>query len=815
MVLPLLLLAATGRAEGVAGKSVLYVSPTGSDQADGTKEAPVASVEKAVALLTGGGTVILREGIYRQSVTLAESTDDAPLTIRAQEGERVVFDGGHVVSGWKPFAQAPALYTAPLPVSEPPLLPQSVHLWDRTRRVRYVRAADEAGVRAWSGSFCVLKDGNLLVHTHDGQQPGGSVECNQFSRGMVILRNHVTLGNLRFRNYFLNHYSGAISIGAVRQVEVSDCRIENASKGISIAPLAENIRILRNHFRDVGLGIANSGHAITVEDCLLEGASGSFAISDISPVLHCAIRLYHPGIGAVVRRNVTAGFHSGLRIKTAVNDEARAPLASSPFIIENNTFTDGISLTPQVQGKLNRLDRFVDNIYAAGSEDSGVESNLEEHGVAVKGNYRYLSPSATVGEDGKAPDAVNPMPFVDAANGNLELLSDTIPALAGEGKKVGSPHREVRWAPEMAAWFRPAAGDGSEARAAADFRPVVRDGKGALTLYVAAEAEAANADGSKEHPYPRLQSALDQVEPGDTVLLAPGVYTEPAVLRRGGTAEAPVTIKGAGATTTFLDGGRQSDTLLLLQDVEHVRIEGLQFRWFKAAGLRVSKSKSVTISHCRFFNAEIAASGAVIGVGAFIVESPMTTLTHCITSRNRVGFKLLNSPKATIRNNTGFKNLNTALEMVRSSRGSSITYNSFGFSSHAAIYLWEHDTEAMKSLVSDYNNFAIRLYDYQKYDVTRKEVPQIEVIAVSERYGGISGGKAVIDHLNSYVDNQPRKRYPRLAAWQEASGKDRHSLFVDPQYAAPLEGDFRLVKGSPNLLANGEVIGAEGRLETR
>ncbi|HWL51421.1 MAG TPA: right-handed parallel beta-helix repeat-containing protein [Chthoniobacteraceae bacterium] len=821
LCLLLLLLPVVGviGADSPSGEAVVYVSPEGSDQADGTAQAPVASVEKAIALLADGGTVILREGVYRQAVTVPESTGDAPLTIRAEEGRRVIFDGGRPMEGWKPFGSTPSLYVAPLPAVDPvtdaPLTPQSVHLWDRSRRVRFIRAADEAGVRAWPGSFCVLEGGNVLLHLPDGREPGRSVECNRFSKGLVVLRGGVALKGLRFRNYFFNHYSAAISIGAVRGVEMTDCRIDNALKGISIAPLAEKVRIVRTHLRDVGTGIANSGNDITVEDCLIEAASGRFAIAEIASALRCAIRLYHPGIGAVVRRNVTAGFWAGLRIKTAVNLEARAELAQLPFIIENNTFTDGVSMTPGSRDKLNGVDRFVGNLYAARGEDSGMEKLLQEHGVVVEGNDRYAPSNPVVAAAEGEEEVLSPMPFVDAAGGDLEL-SESVKKRLG-GREVGSPHRAVEWAPEIAAWLASTGPDGTQEAAGADAkaRPVKREGKQAVTLHVAANADAAAADGSAEHPYPRLQMALDQVLPGDTVLLAPGVYTDPAILRRSGTAQAPITIRGGDATTTILDGGRHRKTLLSLQGAEEVRIEGLQFRWFTDAGLRLEKARAVTITRCRFFNAEIAAPGASIGNGIFAADSPGLTITHCITSRNKVGFKLIGSPGATIRNNTAFKNLNTALELVRSSRGTTITYNSFGFSSHAAIYFWEHDPDALASLVCDYNNFANRLYDYLKYSPNRKSTPELEILPIPERYGRVAGGKAVVDHLDSYADDRPRNRYHRLSEWQEASGKDAHSLFADPQYAAPLEGDFHLLKGSPNLLADGKVIGAEGARQKR
>lgn len=778
---------------------VIHVATIGSDGAEGSKAAPVATVERAIALLPRGGTILLRAGVYRQAVKIEETPTDAPLTIQPEEDAEVIFDGGIPIAGWERQGDDGDFYVST--AAAPPM----AFLWDRSRRVRFIRALDEAGARAWPGSFCVLKGGAIFLHPADGVAPGDSIERSELSRGFIVLRHQVTIKGIRFRNFFGNQYSAAISIGAVRDVEVSDCEIENASKGIAIMPLAERVSIVRCSIRDVHLGIANSGNAITIKECVLESASGAFAIHGLNSVLNCGIRLYHPGVGATVRDNVTAGFWVGLRIKTAVNDELRT---ASPFLIEHNTFTDGISLTPQVQQQFDQRDRFSANVYAANNDDAHVLETLRRDGVEMDGNYRYTPGHLAKTEKTEKAETADAIPFEDMPGGNLRLLPGITPSHDAAGTPIGASIVQVQWRPEVAALL---AGNTEAERTPKRMQslPAQRTPGVPLVIHVQAHADPAQANGTPEHPYPSLQTALDQVEPGDTVMLGEGVFTEAAVLNRGGTKEAPVTIKGAGPRATFLDGGRRLDTLLTLQGAGHVRIEGLHFRMFREAGIKVEKSPSVAIDDCCFINAEIASTEPASGMGIFMTGSPSARITRCITSRTKVGFKLVESPRAEIRNNTAFKNLNTALELVRSSRETEITYNSFGFSSHAAIYLWDQDSAAMKSLVCDYNNFAMRLYDYQKYNPTRTEAPKIETIAIAGRYGSVAGGKAVIDHLDSFIDNKPRIRYERLADWQKASGKDRHSLYIDPGYIDPLAGDFRLEKGSPNLLSKNKFIGAE------
>ena len=61
-------------------------------------------------------------------------------------------------------------------------------------------------------------------------------------------------------------------------------------------------------------------------------------------------------------------------------------------------------------------------------------------------------------------------------------------------------------------------------------------------IYVDAQAPA-NGNGSEKHPFNSVQKAADIVNPGDTVIIKPGVYFETVHLKRFGTKTAPVTFK--------------------------------------------------------------------------------------------------------------------------------------------------------------------------------------------------------------------------------------------------------------------------------
>lgn len=106
------LLALLGLAAPLGATSVIWVSPTGRDDAPGTQERPLATLPRAVEALraqakagrTKDAVVRLREGVYRLERTLeltaAEIGDGKfPVTFMAAPGERAVIKGSRVLAG--------------------------------------------------------------------------------------------------------------------------------------------------------------------------------------------------------------------------------------------------------------------------------------------------------------------------------------------------------------------------------------------------------------------------------------------------------------------------------------------------------------------------------------------------------------------------------------------------------------------------------------------------------------------------------------------------------------------------------------------
>lgn len=87
----------------------------GKDDSAGDEETPWRTINHALKRLRAGDTLCLRGGIYREQVYCAVAgKQDAPITIRAYPGERVILDGG-----LSEFFDAPAKAWEPYPQGAP------------------------------------------------------------------------------------------------------------------------------------------------------------------------------------------------------------------------------------------------------------------------------------------------------------------------------------------------------------------------------------------------------------------------------------------------------------------------------------------------------------------------------------------------------------------------------------------------------------------------------------------------------------------------------------------------------------------------
>ena len=115
------LMAAVAQAEEPAAsdaKATYYVSPQGQDANPGTSiEAPLKTIQRAVDLAMPGATILLRGGVYRETVTTSRSgTPTAAITIQSYTNEAVTVSGTDVIAdAWTLVGGE--VYRAPMPWS--------------------------------------------------------------------------------------------------------------------------------------------------------------------------------------------------------------------------------------------------------------------------------------------------------------------------------------------------------------------------------------------------------------------------------------------------------------------------------------------------------------------------------------------------------------------------------------------------------------------------------------------------------------------------------------------------------------------------
>ena len=81
-----------------------YVSTYGNDANAGTINAPFATINRGIEAVSAGDILIIRGGEYAQTATFSKGgTQNAPLTVSAYNGEKVVISGADRVENWTLF----------------------------------------------------------------------------------------------------------------------------------------------------------------------------------------------------------------------------------------------------------------------------------------------------------------------------------------------------------------------------------------------------------------------------------------------------------------------------------------------------------------------------------------------------------------------------------------------------------------------------------------------------------------------------------------------------------------------------------------
>jgi hypothetical protein len=108
-------------------------------------------------------------------------------------------------------------------------------------------------------------------------------------------------------------------------------------------------------------------------------------------------------------------------------------------------------------------------------------------------------------------------------------------------------------------------------------------------------------DGSKNKPWSTIQKATAKLTAGATILVQPGLYKGPVVIRTKATEAAPATLK-AVAPGVIIDSSGTSRDAVYVDNSAYITIDGITVQKATRAGLRISLSPHVTVKNSAFLD---------------------------------------------------------------------------------------------------------------------------------------------------------------------------------------------------------------------
>ena len=144
------------------------------------------------------------------------------------------------------------------------------------------------------------------------------------------------------------------------------------------------------------------------------------------------------------------------------------------------------------------------------------------------------------------------------------------------------------------------------------------------TYYVSPDGDD-GGDGSASNPWRTIQHAVNNLNPGDILIIKPGEYHEYITIERGGEEGNPITIRGEVSGEVIIDGiieGEKSggNGITISPNVSHIVIENLVIRNFGTWGIGVfGSNEEITLREIEIYSCE---AGIRLTVG-YSGEEPM------------------------------------------------------------------------------------------------------------------------------------------------------------------------------------------------
>jgi len=306
----------------------------------------------------------------------------------------------------------------------------------------------------------------------------------------------------------------------------------------------------------------------------------------------------------------------------------------------------------------------------------------------------------------------------------------------------------------------------------------------ATTYYLAPDGRD-SADGlGPQTAWRTIRRASFAVAPGDTVLIAPGVYRHAIAPLCGGAEGRRITFRRHGGGNVVIDASGVVAPLVVLDHKHYVTVEGITFENLPPEGhpgvVRGNYSKGLELLRCRI---GLKRRHGGFGNGLNLYRCDDARIEGNVIWGTRYHVVPNQCSNVLIKNNTFTWGQVFSVHFLGKHDGCRFVNNIFYYPTsvpNAALAI-NYPTRELK-LTSDYNLFGPM--------VNRTHVAYVYARSLSKLQA--SG--------------------PELEDWQQSSGQDAHSIQADPKFVNPRAGDFRLLPDSPAIGAGegGVNIGACG-----
>lgn len=411
----------------------IYFSPDGEDHFPGTKEEPLKRLSQLKRILQERPEiteVVFAAGHYSGAASVKPSENKSKqLLIRAEEGAKVIFDGGKVISKAKGDVNIPGYYIVPgeYKMKQPP------RPWEEDTRIRYQEVEDIRTVKAVPGTYCFDKK-NLYFHTSDSQPlEKHRVGMGKYRNGLFIKRENVKVQGIHFQNYLVQYWSSGIDLRLSSSI-VENCSFWNCRIGIGVSSTAHDCRIINVKINDCGSGVYSTGNRTITQICMINKINDRFVIQCFDQD-NAGIQYYYPAKDGEASYNIIKGFAKGIFFK-----------GKGDYLAKHNTVVDcksGIWRTnPDATG-----DKFIANIIFGcdnpfpGSRQMKLGTINDYNCIWDVKNPQNLADvlnELPLGGSGKNNFVSDPQ-FVDVKNGDYRLLPNSpCISLSPNSKTIGA-----------------------------------------------------------------------------------------------------------------------------------------------------------------------------------------------------------------------------------------------------------------------------------------------------------------------------------------------------------------------------------------